>query len=107
MSIGKEILESAADLLDQPGAWTQGEAALNESGGHAAADDHDACQWCLYGAVWHEMRLRGIDMDDTFSLAVEDYLLDRNLTMEWNDHPTREAEDVVAALRRVAQDCPV
>ncbi len=96
-----EVLSRAADLLEKPGAWTQGEYSRG-----------DYC-FCALGAVCEiegRTRPRGnleVNEDESPACAA----LARAITGEpypylvarWNDAPRRTQAEVVSALRAAAE----
>lgn len=107
----KEILNAAADLLERPGAWTQGDYARDDVGlgiGEFSEIEIEkggfepAC-FCMIGAV---NRARGSDLDASLWGALRrpiwDVLGEQNIA-DWNDAPGRTQAEVVAALRAAAK----
>lgn len=46
-----EILEAVELKLEPHGAWCQNAAARNQQGESVPVNSHDACSWCLMGAL--------------------------------------------------------
>lgn len=108
----QEVLLAAADLLEQPGAWTQCSNARNRYGNAVPSNSPEAVGWCLLGAI--------CKVSDT--LAVRDrayamvglYMDKHNYigyigsfsTVDYNDHPDRMQAEVVAVLRGAAEEVP-
>ena len=100
-----KILNAAADLLDRPGAWCQ-EAYARDADGystHPLADK--AVSWCPIGAItrvaeesdvqdYHEAQAR---------LTTTVQRRHQNIS-HWNDDPNRTQSEVVAMLRRAAEE---
>ena len=98
------ILDLAASLVEE--GWCQNAWACNADGADRVETDSDATAWCLAGAI----RRAGYD------LCASRLLTDRALTYvwkvngasvpnsEWNDMPGRKAAEVVALLKRAAQE---
>lgn len=99
-----KVLESAADLLEKPGAWIQGDFARDANGdGLAMGYDPKATCWCAVGAlekalgpsaekdIAHYWEALEIALPDGFS-SVPD----------WNDTKGRTQAEIVATLREAA-----
>lgn len=103
-----EILSAAADLIEQPGKWTQYHFGANEAGVSTLSDVHRATCFCLLGAI---DKVRGAEQfGGTFAidLALEylpsEIVNNPDLTVaDWNDEPNRTAEEVAEALRQAAE----
>ena len=94
-----DLLDKAAELIAQPGAWTQDVEARGPDGARCLPSDAAACAWSAVGAVLH------VGNCDTYNLAaaiiaLED-LTGRN-PFAWNNHPARRQDDVVRLLKRGA-----
>ena len=89
-----EVLNAAADLLEKPGAWTQG----------VYHGDDDTCH-CVTGAIaWVQGRRVPSETDDAAVVAVSAQLgLKEYEILGWNDEPGRNQAEVVAALRQAAE----
>lgn len=101
----QEVLNKAADLLEKPGAWTQGVFARNRRGNVCSPTDDTARCFCVSGAV---QRVVGGFASPTFYSVVD--LLNamarrRNARhiAHWNDAPGRTQSEVVEALRAAAK----
>lgn len=100
------LLNAAADLVARPGAWTQGYVARDKTGRIVEADARAARCWCGIGAV---MRVaKAIKSDRTENLAckaLHQFAHGRGFTSfgNFNDAPERTQDEVVTALRKVAQ----
>lgn len=93
-----EVLNKAADLLEKPGAWTQGEGARTPEGGGVRANDLRACSWDIIGAIHKAAPTDGLaDSAKNYMLATIG-----NLT-NYNDAPGRTQAEVVEALRQAAR----
>jgi len=100
-----EILNRAADLLEKPGAWTQGAYARDALGvGVQSVFEMpaDAGCFCIAGAV---ARAGGPERMWGALIPVIDLLgLERaDEAVQWNDDPRRTQAEVVAALREAAR----
>lgn len=104
-----ELLNQAADLLEEPGAWTQlggdedgsdGECARNFMGQPVPSDDPEASCWCLFGAIE-----RVSDGHDTQLVRAFEWLSGKRShdLVVWNDEEGRTQGEVVAALRAAAE----
>jgi hypothetical protein len=94
-----DVLERAADKLEAPGAWLQGEAAESAEGFTVLPKSTDAACWCAMGAVW------AVTPDNETGRAARDVLaglVGTPLVSSWNDAMGRTQSEVVAALRRAA-----
>jgi hypothetical protein len=97
-----EVLNAAADLLERPGAWTQGSLARQENGRAIGPLEKSAKCWCVSGAILRaEVGRRCGDAWDRF----DDYTLRRGYLhmADFNDAPGRTQAEVVAALREAAE----
>jgi hypothetical protein len=84
-----EVLAAAADLLEKPGAWTQGIWV-----------DHKGCL-CIEGAI---ATVVGIHPSDVYSHPASIELEARiGSLVDWNDAPGRTQAEVVTALRQAAR----
>lgn len=105
-----EVLNAAADLLERPGAWTQGDYARDDMGlgiGDYTEEEREkggfepVC-FCTIGAINHA---RGRDPDTALwgdlRRPIWDVLGETNIA-DWNDAPGRTQAEVVAALREAA-----
>lgn len=95
------VLRAAASLLEQPGKWTQGEAARNENGRYTPPRQPGAVCWCAAGAILCSSSGSGIDVAHAF----KNWLFDDGYfgsIGSWNDAGDQTQENVVATLRRAA-----
>lgn len=98
----REALLAAAELLEKPGAWTQGENARDE---FAVAVDplaREATCWCIEGAM---LRVMGSKRPTGASWSAVIMAL-KEVPCDWNDTPGRTQAEVVAKLREAAEACP-
>ncbi len=100
-----QVLSEAADLLEKPGAWTQGAYARGKSGRKVSTRKTAVC-FCAVGAIdavigkptigieghWEALRMVTFAAIGTREANVA----------EWNDEPGRTQAEVVAAFRRAA-----
>lgn len=93
-----EILNAAADLLEKPGAWTQG-ALYRDAAGEPIPNfgDREAVCYCAEGAI--------AAVVGRYSLSHPAYapLGGTGELSSWNDAPGRTQKEVVAALRQAAE----
>ena len=95
-----EVLNRAADLLEKPGAWTQGAFALTADGKELVYGNNlsKAVCYCVNGALFKVGTERQ-------ALDAQEILRDRldvKGTPYWNDAPGRTQAEVVQALRAAA-----
>ncbi|WP_420478274.1 DUF6197 family protein [Brevundimonas sp. FT23028] len=111
MATVSEILTKAADLLETPGAWTQGAEYRNEAGEDISDFDDDADDlpadltpvcWCAAGAIWCQPISTPEKVAACEALAAAIGSGDRYEVPKWNDAPERTQAEVVAALRTAA-----
>lgn len=102
-----DVLNRAADLLEKPGAWTQGAFARADDGTDLddfSRDDQPvpAC-FCLYGAIGHVIGQHPeqyCDADQYLMKAIGVGSI--RAVADWNDATARTQAEVVDALRRAA-----
>lgn len=97
----KSVLLSAADLLEQPGAWTQNMLSATKRGYAIGAMEDNAACWCAMGAIFREARGAG-DLTRPAYDALADVIGHGHIP-SWNDAPERTQAEVVAALRAAAE----
>lgn len=87
-----DVLDAAADLLEKPGAWTQGEW-------WSCNDDDEQC-FCVRGAI----RWCGVGINSEMDQKIAEAMGFRapHLLARWNDEKGRTQSEVVAALRAAA-----
>lgn len=95
-----EVLEAAADLLERPGAWTQGAFARDRKGWPQVSHDCRAICFCAVGAIY---RVSGYGPATSEAFSHLSSQVRRNNIGEWNDKPNRTQSEVVAALRQAAR----
>lgn len=97
------ILSRAADILDQPNAWTQDSLAKDSEGAYLnTATSPNACQWCALGAMLKASNNTDINaaankLKQVIGMGDPFYSIS-----SWNDDPARTQAEVVAALREAA-----
>ena len=107
MTTSTDILLAAADLLDRPGAWSPQALARNADGVCTSPYEEDAVSWCATGAL---MRVsQEADIQDyraaRAQLAETLYESDHEPDIvDWNDAHGRTQAEVVAMLRRAAEE---
>lgn len=91
-----EVLNAAADLLEKPGAWTQGTWARGADGLPDPTRETAVC-FCLYGAIKMAAGFAYCEpaIDAVIGVVGRDFI-------GWNDAPGRAQAEVVAALRKAA-----
>lgn len=97
-----DVLDAAADLLTQEGAWMQSDYCDEMFG--AAEDIKASSCWCAEGAV---ACVLGVDGDAGERWCDERIDLFGDLggrlnLADWNDHPRRTQSEVIAKLREAA-----
>ena len=99
-----DVLNRAADLLEKPGAWTQGEWARDKNGEGEPLPGSDVC-WCAYGACYavNGYTWRGCGLDVVYALDQWSRANSYPSIQHFNDEPGRTQAEVVAALREAAR----
>jgi len=99
------LLNAAADLLAQPGAWTQGAYARDMFGSDVGSQwSDDAVCFCVMGAL-NQVREAQHDAVILGSLSHAIRAVNGGYPIaEWNDAPGRTQAEVVAALRAAASN---
>jgi hypothetical protein len=95
----RDVLLGAAELLDRPGAWTQGWSARTATGDLVFAASHSAVCWCVSGAICR------VGENEIVRQAALDKLrqtIGWGFVSNWNDTRGRTQAEVVAALRQAA-----
>jgi hypothetical protein len=100
-----DILNRAADLLEQPNAWCQGSIARDANGERVALTlEPKACSWCIIGAV---SKATGFEKTpDGIFERIRNTAVGENEYISiggWNDAPERTQAEVVAVLRKAAE----
>ena len=108
-----DLLNRAAERIEQPDAWLQGRDAANAEGETVMLGDSDACAWCGTGAAWQEGFEAIPEGEDRQRRAIELYGRLREALMlkpasmggllELNDSDDATVEKVAAELRRRAE----
>ncbi len=101
MTTPTEVLEAAADLLEKPGAWTQGCFARNAEGRKVDMWSLEASCFCVSAAIQKSEGPRRFGAWDRF----DGYIRQRGFRhmAEFNDAPGRTQAEVVAALRQASR----
>jgi hypothetical protein len=99
MTVG-DVLNAAADLIEKPGAWTQGCFARDPKGKQTGWRMDNAACFCVSGAISRES---GGSWEAWYRF--DGYTRQRGFRhmAEFNDAPGRTQSEVVAALRQAAQ----
>jgi hypothetical protein len=109
--LSSEILNSAADLLEQK-EWLQDYLARDHKGAIVQPEDPRACAFCMLGAIWHftftEIDGQLIKNDtqaakDAVSRVLGFELNDNGQLAMYNDALARSKEEVIATLREAAR----
>lgn len=95
-----EVLNAAADLLEKPGAWTQGSFARTASGKSESPFSPAASCFCLRGALCLVTRRPLFAAMDAERKALG-FSTDAAMA-HWNDKADRTQAEVVARLREAA-----
>lgn len=99
MKTTADILNRAADRLEKPGAWIQSNFSKDKDGKVTGPQAPDACQWCMYGAVYAEATT--LEEVETVVAAIKKTIGTSPISM-WNDQNGRTQGEVVTALRKAA-----
>lgn len=91
-----ETLSKAADLIEPPGAWTQGAFARNEKGYKVSPDNPEAICFCLIGSIRKISGNKYSSAERFVQLKFEGHRFD------FNDEIDRIQPEVVAKLRSLA-----
>lgn len=97
-----QILHVAGDVLEQPGAWTQGYYARNKKGISTSYVDGDAVCWCAAGMLLKMGGMDGIAEAVDYLCRVAGVIGTGSLA-DWNDKPERTQEEIIAAFRQAEQ----
>jgi hypothetical protein len=92
-----DVLDGAADLLEKPGAWTQGVLARHANGNPIDPSEPNASCWCALGAITR--------IDDGPKIRAASDAVGRLTThgiTYFNDMPGRTQAEVIAKLREAA-----
>lgn len=94
-----EILHAVGDLLEQPGAWTQGAFARDIDGHVVRSCDADAVCWCAFGA-FGPVSPNGLNsLYEEAGTFLREAIGRRSIT-QWNDDPNQTQENVVETFRK-------
>ncbi len=92
------ILDSAADLIAKPGAWTQGAYGRDADGAPPRVFEDSVC-FCAIGAL---ARVWGVSPDEAHDREQGMRWPGFNSLGLWNDDPERTQAEVVQKLREAA-----
>jgi hypothetical protein len=96
-----EVLERAADLLEEPDAWTQGVYARDHN--NRQTDDRDKAEcFCALGAINYAAGRHDLSWDAREQQRVFEEISGIDDVPTWNDDPERTQSEVVAKLREAA-----
>lgn len=105
MNRAQLVLLLAADEFEENGNWCQGAYGRWADGTPCAMGDLAATRYCIAGII---DRIAGHRDIHTYVRAMN--LVHRMIggcdVAEWNDHPARTQAEVVAMLRRAAEQQP-
>lgn len=112
MSEVRDILNAAADLIEPEGAWTVEAEARNAAGQDIdvldlddSEDDTNPVCWCAGGAIFKAANKLGNNRSLASSaLRFLESSLGVASVPAWNDEPGRTQAEVVAALRKAAEE---
>lgn len=99
----RAVLLRAAEIVEKPGAWTQGAYAKTAEGLVTSSQSPDATCWCMVGAV-----MRACDGDAKLESGCWYAILGvlgSGCVPDFNDAPGRTASEVAAKLREAAGGC--
>lgn len=101
-----EVLNAAADLLDQPGAWMQEDYC--DTGGYRADLLQRASCWCVVGAIGAVTDMDGPEAEEWANRVLGPLIpgVEEGYPVTgipgWNDAPGRTQVEVVKALLQAA-----
>lgn len=106
-----ELLHAAGDLLEKPGAWTQGNFACDAHGKAVSSYDTDAVCWCASGALrkvsshLYALAIPGESMPVPFldARACLRQITGIHNIATWNDVIACTQEEVVNTFRKAEQ----
>lgn len=102
MSDTATVLRKAAELISEPGAWTQGAFARRGSYPIGPNTPNAEC-WCALGALYAAASRLSVDSYRTIAaLSGHLGLQGRGALVNWNDAPERTQQQVVQALHNAA-----
>ena len=96
----KRTIETVRILLSHPDRWCKQYEAKDSDGNGVGADEHEACQWCLQGAVF-SLSTGKVRWDTIFMLRES---LGIPTTM-FNDDPDTTHKHLMEALRDAIRYC--
>ena len=96
-----DLLDKAAELIAQPGAWTQMAYARNAEGNPCSPRSRKAVCWCAMGALQRAHRTR--THSTPYDLAENMLNAMTRGAPAWQDNPRRKQGGVVQLLRRAAK----
>lgn len=96
-----EVLSRAADLLEKPGAWTQGCYARDEGGKPTDMWGDDPVCFCVSASI---QKVEGRHRSSAWN-RFDGYTRRRGFRhmADFNDHPGRTQAEVVSALRAASE----
>lgn len=103
-----QILRAAAEIVERPGAWTQGAPARDDDGVDVDPPNPLAVCWCMTGAITLAAGESSRDSIDLALIALsgtmpsDGYTDPSFVVQHWNDLPGRTEQEVAQRLRRAA-----
>lgn len=97
-----QVLSEAADLLEKPGAWTQGMFSVNAEGDPVLPFWTEAQCFCAVGAVAKVLVMNGTSAENWLDTSSGFHGLLANSLEDFNDTEGRTQAEVVAKLREAA-----
>lgn len=100
-----ELLRAAGDLLEQPGAWTQGFYARDAKFQQVPPENENAVCWCALGAI---EKIGGFGSEfgpaaRFIRKAIRFGYREAYTVVEWNDVDDRTQIEVVNVFRKAEQ----
>lgn len=80
--------------------WTQGDAAIDESGRHCGPRDTRACAWCIVGAIQvaTSSNLEWNSVYDALTEEIESGPEQYKFLVEFNDDIAKDVKDIVKII---------
>lgn len=97
-----EILHAAANLLKNPGAWTQKSDARDAHGYEVRVSSPKATCWCAFGAIVKVIANPYDEIDTQVAAFLRQATGIWSIT-SWNDAEGRTQEQVIAAFLKAEQ----
>lgn len=97
-----EVLNAAADLLEKPGAWTQGAFARTGAGNIIGPHEAPAECFCGAGAIYRTCGPGRKAWAGQIIDSLKPHVRPHPNIAQFNDDPGRSQDQVVAVLRKAA-----